>query len=199
VVVSDSIGLILLAAGGSSRLGQPKQLLEYKGQPLLRHAAEIALASQCRPVIVVLGAEFESCLKALHDLEVTPVINSAWENGLSSSICAGILALEGSKLPVAGAILSVADQPHLTSALLNSLIERQRATGAKIVASEYAGKPGPPALFAASLFSELKKLSGDEGARRVVMENLPNVSLVSFPQGALDVDTRADYERLQQG
>lgn len=198
MVVSQSIGIILLAAGGSSRLGRPKQLLEYKGRPLLRHTVEVALASACRPVMVVLGAEYEACLKVLEGLDVTPIYNSAWKEGLSSSIRAGVLALEGEKPAVAGAILCVADQPYLTAEVLNALIECQRNSGVKIVACEYAGKPGPPALFCASLFGELKKLTGDEGARRVLQENSDSLALVRFPKGETDVDTVADYDKLRQ-
>jgi molybdenum cofactor cytidylyltransferase len=193
---NESFGLILLAAGGSARLGRPKQLLEFRGQPLLRHAAETALASQCRPVVVVLGAEAEACADVLNGLPVRIVINADWNEGLSSSIRAGIAALESEKLAVSAAILCVADQPHLTAPLLNSLIETHRATGKKIIAAQYAGVPGPPALFCASLFDQLKTLSGDEGARRVLLANPDTVALVPFPEGSLDIDTAADYAQL---
>jgi molybdenum cofactor cytidylyltransferase len=95
-------------------------------------------------------------------------------------------------------ILSVGDQPHLTPALLDSLIEHQHATGKKIIAAQYAGVPGPPALLCASLFPQLKTLSGDEGARRVLLANPDEVVLVPFPKGSLDVDTPEDFARLRQ-
>jgi len=191
------VGIILLAAGGSSRLGQPKQLLPYEGRPLLRRAAETALASQCRPVIVVLGAEIPACSAALQGLPVEIVINEAWREGLASSIRAGLNYLELKNIRVAAAILSVADQPHLTATMLDLLVEQRRFTGKKIVAAQYAGVPGPPALFAGSLFPELLKLAGDEGARRVLQAHPAEVALVPFPEGSLDVDTPADYEMLQ--
>ncbi len=192
-----SIGLILLAAGGSGRLGRPKQLLEYQGQTLLHRAAETALASKCRPVIVVLGAEAQACAATLQGLPVEIIINHEWKEGMAGSICAGLNYLETKNIPVAGAILSVADQPHLAPSLLDSLIEQQRTTGKKIVAAQYAGVPGPPALFASSLFAELRTLQGDEGARRVLKSNPSEVILVPFPEGSLDVDTPADFEKLQ--
>jgi molybdenum cofactor cytidylyltransferase len=177
-----SAGLILLAAGGSARLGRPKQLLEYEGKTLLRRAVETALASKCRPVVVVLRL----------------VVNEGWKEGLASSIRAGLAVLEKEPRGVEAAILSVADQPQLTPALLDSLIEHQHTTGKKIIAAQYAGVPGPPALFCASLFPQLQTLQGDEGARRVLLKNPDEVVLVPFPDGALDVDTPADFEKLQK-
>jgi molybdenum cofactor cytidylyltransferase len=199
MVVTPSVGLILLAAGGSSRLGRPKQLLDYEGQPLLRRAVETALASQCFPVIVVLGAEAEACAAMLEGLggSLRLVVNADWKEGLSSSIRTGLTVLEKENSHIAAAILSVADQPHLTAGLLDSLIEHHRFTGKKIIAAQYAGVPGPPALFDLSLFPQLKTLSGDEGARRVLQENPGEVVLVPFPAGSLDVDTPEDYEKLR--
>ena len=130
-----------MAAGGSARLGRPKQLLEYEGKPLLRRAAETALASHCRPVIVVLGAQAEACAAVLSDLPVRIVVNEGWQEGLASSIRAGLAVLERERPGVDAAILSVADQPYLTPVLLDSLIEHQRATGQKIIAAQYAGHP----------------------------------------------------------
>jgi len=198
MVVTETIGLILLAAGGSTRLGRPKQLLDYQGQPLLRRAAETALASQCQPVIVVLGAEAEACAAALAGLPVRVVVNADWREGLASSIRAGLNTLIKENSFIAAAILSVADQPHLTAPLLDSLIERQRDTGKKIIAAQYAGVAGPPALFDTRFFPQLQTLAGDEGARRVLLENPAEVVLVPFPAGSLDVDTPEDYQNLRQ-
>ncbi len=179
-------------------MGRPKQLLEYKGKSLLRCAAETALASKCRPVVVVLGAEAEACAAVLQGLPVRLVFNEGWKEGLASSIRAGLAELEKERPGVEAAILSVADQPQLTPVLLDLLIEHQRATGKKIIAAQYAGVPGPPALFCASLFPQLKTLQGDEGARRVLKENPHEVTLVPFPGGAFDVDTPEDLAKLQE-
>jgi molybdenum cofactor cytidylyltransferase len=193
---NPSIGLILLAAGGSSRLGRPKQLLDYRGRPLLRHAAETALASRCRPVVVVLGAEVEACTAALEGLSLRLVINTDWPNGLSTSLRAGLAALENETPALSAVILCVADQPLLTPLLLDSLIEHHLRTDATRVAAEYAGKPGVPALFARSLFPQLKSLRGDEGARHLLRDQPDSVARVPFPEGSLDIDTAGDYENL---
>jgi len=190
-------GIILLAAGGSTRLGRLKQLLEYQGKSLLYRAAETALASKSRPVIVVLGSSAEACAAVLQDLPVHIVVNEGWKEGLASSIRAGLAELEKEQTTVEAVILSVADQPQLTATLLDSLIEHHNTTGKKIVAAQYAGVSGPPALFCASLFRQLKTLRGDEGARRVLQANPDTVGLVPFPEGSLDVDTSEDFEKLR--
>jgi molybdenum cofactor cytidylyltransferase len=185
-------GLVLLAAGGSSRLGRPKQLVEYQGRPLLRHAAETALASACVPVVVVLGAEAAACRQALAGLAVQIVENSDWRLGLSTSIRVGIDALEKSPYKISAAVLSVCDQPLLNREILDALCDWHRRGGAQIAAAEYAGHLGVPALFATGYFSRLKSLTGDEGARQLLREHPMAVARVPFPGGERDVDTPAD-------
>lgn len=185
-------GLILLAAGNSSRLGRPKQLVQYEGKSLLRRAAEAALASQCVPVIVVLGAEESACCEVLKGLAVQIVVNSDWPQGLSTSIRVGIQTLEKSPYKVSAAVFSVCDQPALSREIFDALCDQHRRSGAKIAAAEYAGRLGVPALFAAKYFTRLKSLSGDEGARHLLRENTASIARVPFPGGELDVDTPAD-------
>lgn len=192
-----SIGLILLAAGDSTRLGRSKQLLEFRGAPLLRRAAEAALASRARPVVVVLGSEAEACAAVLRDLPVEIVVNAAWKEGLAGSIRAGVESLEAAAPGVGAVVVCVADQPLLSAAVLDALMDKQGASGAKMAAAEYGGKLGVPALFCASLFRELKGLRGDEGARSLLRRAGEGVARVPFPGGEVDVDTPEDAARLE--
>jgi molybdenum cofactor cytidylyltransferase len=192
-----AIGLIILAAGGSSRLGRPKQLLKFEGQPLLRRTAETALAAGGRTV-VVLGAEAEACAAALAGLPVRLVVNAGWKEGLAGSIRVGMEALEEAWPGVAGVILCVADQPLLSVAVLEALLEKQRRTGATMAACEYGGKLGVPAYFGAEKFGQLKALRNDEGARNVLRRNPEAVARVPFPGGEMDIDTPEDYRRIEK-
>ena len=190
--MTPRIGAVVLAAGGSRRMGRPKQLLPYRGRSLLRHAAEAALATPCRPVAVVLGAAAALAEAELAGLPVDAVRNPRWADGIGTSIRAGIAALGAAD----AAIILLADQPLLGPAALLALLERFAQDRPDAVASEYAGTLGVPALFARSLFPALLSLADDEGAKRVILAG--NAARVPFPDGAIDVDTPADYQRLAE-
>ena len=194
------VGAILLAAGGSTRLGRPKQLLAYRGRTLLRHAAEQALASRARPVVVVLGADEARCQQELAGLAATDVVsvpNPDWAVGMGSSIRTGVTALMGHAPDVRGAIILLCDQPLVTAEVLDTLIARHVEAPAATIAAHYAGEPGVPALFPRARFGELAQLDGASGAKRLLRatEASPLVT-VPCPGAAIDVDTLADYEAL---
>ena len=140
------IGLILLATGSSSRMGSAKQLLPYRGRPLVRHATETALGSMATPVIVVVGARAEEIRAAMEGLTVEIVEYTRWEEGMGTSIEAGMRAASAWNLD--GVILALADQPLVSAAILDRLITTHRETGKPIVASQYAGTVGVLAFFA---------------------------------------------------
>lgn len=188
------VGLILLAAGAATRMGQPKQLLEFRGQPLLRHCVGVALASACRPVVVVLGAAAEHLQPLLADLPVQVVLNDSWAAGMGSSIRAGLAAMESTK--VSGLVLALADQPFVSHRTYNDLVECHLARGAALVASAYADTLGVPALFGRALFPELAQLSGQAGCKGVLLRHSRNVVVRSCPEAAFDLDTPEDYQRL---
>jgi len=188
----------VLAAGGSTRLGSPKQLLPYRGRTLLRHAAETALAAGAARVVVVVGAEAERLRAELDGLDVHVVENTAWAEGLSTSVRAGLEALESAAAPEA-VLFTTCDQPLVTPDLLRAMIAVYGASRPPIVACEYAGTAGVPALFDRALFGELRELRGDSGARRVIERHLAEAVRVPFPDAAVDVDDAEDARRLETG
>lgn len=190
------VAAVVLAAGASTRLGRPKQLVRIGGQPLVRRAARAALAAGCRPVVVVLGAAGRVVDGALTDLPVRRVRNPRWMDGVGASIACGVRAAAagGPAGPPAGCIVLPCDQPRLTAGVLTALIERFAAGNVAAVVCRYGGTTGPPALFGAALFDRLSALTGDRGAKRV-LRGCAAVAVVDFPGGSLDVDTDADLQR----
>jgi molybdenum cofactor cytidylyltransferase len=230
VTPSGAVAAIVLAAGASTRLGagRSKQLLLYQGRTLLRHSVEQALASSCRPVIVVLGAEVERCQRELAGLDVHVAINPAWAEGMGSSIRAGMTALTAAASGVRGVVITLCDQPLVGSAFIDRLVQRFRLEAAEsgappesgeavdrvtahsevadpepTVAAEYDGRPGVPALFPRSRFAELSRLDGAAGARHLLRatpaeRDAKGVITLPCPEAAVDVDTITDYEALPQ-
>jgi molybdenum cofactor cytidylyltransferase len=191
--VEGPIATILLAAGDSSRLGRPKQLVPFGEGTLLRHAAQTALAAELGPVIVVLGAVEDQCRNALVGLPLTILVNSNWSEGMGTSIAAGMQGV--SETSERGVIVALCDQPAITPAHLRSLAETQRSSGKSIIASRYAGTLGPPAFFASSRFSQLRLLKGPHGAK-VLFQDSAQLTVVDCMEGAFDIDTEADVARL---
>lgn len=187
------IGAVVLAAGSSSRLGQPKQLLQYRGKSLVRHAAEAALGASCRPVAVVVGAGREEIAGALGDLGLRLLPNDSWKRGIGTSIRAGVEALQDCD----ALIILACDQPYVEGALLRQLVVQQQQTQKPMVASAYANTVGVPALFARCCFEELLSLGDEEGAKSLLTVRPDEVAWVDFPQGATDIDTPDDYKLLQ--
>lgn len=188
------VGAVVLAAGPSSRLGRPKQTLFYRGQSLLRRAALAALDAGCRPVVVVTGANAEVSRRELEGLDVREVFNPLWETGMASSIRAGVEALTGAD--AGAAVLLLCDQPHVTAEVISRLVDAHRAAGSPVVASEYGGSFGAPALFGRTLFAELVRLEGAAGAKQVIRRHAAGARFLPFPSGEVDVDTPDDFSLL---
>jgi molybdenum cofactor cytidylyltransferase len=186
------IAAIVLAAGGSSRLSQPKQLLRFEGESLVRRAARAALDADCTPVVVVVGQQREPVVAALHDLSVTLVPNDFWEGGIGTSIRAGVRSLSDSD----ALIILTCDQPHVDATLIRQLVARHEETQKPMVASAYAGTFGVPALFGRSCFEQLLSLGDEQGAKVLLTARPNDVAQVDFPEGAIDVDTPEDWARL---
>ena len=190
--------VIILAAGASNRLGHPKQLLMYKGRSLLRNVLDISKNVTANPVIVVLGASSNLTTNEITDDEnICKLINDKWSEGISSSIRCAVNFLQQEFPLTDGAIILVCDQPFITGALINDLITIQKKTGKPIVASSYSDTVGTPVLFHKSFFPELMNLSGDTGAKKIILQHPDSVVTVPFPEGNIDIDTAGDYEALR--
>ena len=185
-------GAVVLAAGGSSRLGRPKQLLTLEGESLLHRVARMAVDAGFSPVVVVLGAVDEPCRRALEGLPVDVVKNARWVEGLGSSVAAGI----GAVTQCDGALLLPCDQPGLTVAALRRLADA--FTGSGIVASRYAGTTGTPVLFSSAHFTRLRALTGDIGAKSLLRQFAREVTEIDMPEAQLDIDSEVDWQRVSQ-
>jgi len=186
--------ILLLAAGNSARMGAPKQLLSFDNKPLVRHTAEIALAAQCGPVVAVLGANEALVRDALKGLDVETAFNARWSEGIGTSIQTGLSSPTVRNADAV--ILLLADQPHVSSAFLQQLVEQHRQTAKPIVAAQYAGTAGVPALFARSTFAKLTSLKPDEGCKKLILAHPQDSLLIDYPEAATDIDTPEDYARV---
>jgi molybdenum cofactor cytidylyltransferase len=188
---SDRVAGVILAAGASERLGQPKQLLRYRGETLIHRAARLAHEAALAPLHVVVGYRGGAVGGALGELgdAVAVVPNPDWSQGMGGSLARGIASLPAT---AEAALVLVTDQPHLSAALLGAILTTYRAGEASLVACRYAGGTvGVPALFARRHFRELTGLSGDRGARALFARHADTLATVSFPAGDTDVDTPA--------
>lgn len=188
-----NIAAIVLAAGASRRMGQPKQIMELNGEALVHRTARIALQAGCKPTLVVLGCEAEAVGAVLSGLPCSKVINTAWEEGMASSIHAGVLAVPQN---AAAALLLACDQPAVNAEFIRLMIKEFRLEPNRIVASAYSGTLGIPALFPRRCFEALKALTGDRGARALLEE--AEVLSLPLPDGELDVDTLLEHESMRR-
>lgn len=191
------IATVILAAGEARRMGQPKQLMQLQGQSLVQRAVQTASAVS-QEVIVVTGAYADVVQKNLHQASVTIIHNPDWASGMGSSIRAGVQqALYHSPAPEAIIIL-LCDQPLVSEKLLRQLIKMHQDPRKNLVASSYQNTVGVPALFGKALFPDLLALDNKGGAKQVIRQHQMETVTVDFPEGAYDVDTPEDFERIQR-
>jgi len=189
------VAAIILAAGRSLRMGSPKQLLRIDDESLVRRAAKSALASRCDRVIVVVGADAEAVAREISDLPVERLENANWEEGIASSIRAGVEAATAAQPQPDAVLIMLADQPAVTSELLDQLVAAAETAPAGLVACEYAGTLGAPAFYARRHFDALGRLSGDRGGKTLLAAHSEAVVRIPFAAAAIDVDTLDDYQR----
>ena len=191
-------GALLLAAGGSTRLGQAKQLLPIQGEPLIRRTLRTLLSSGVDPVVTVLGAEAGLCAAEIADLGGSIAIHSSWRDGLASSLGAGLQVLQQMEPWLEGVVICLCDQPFLSSSVIDGLIETHCMTGKSLVASRYEdGTLGSPAYYGYGYFEELQSLQGDKGARSLFRKHPEDLAVAAFPMGGMDVDTPEQYATIR--
>jgi molybdenum cofactor cytidylyltransferase len=198
------VAAIVLAAGASTRYGQPKQLLPVGGKTMLQHVVDVVLASPVDQTIVVLGhrageigASVRRGLPTAADKSADIVTNEEWQAGLSTSVQAGLRAIRSD---IQAALFVLADQPAITPGIIAALLGRYRETGAPIVVPTYRGERGNPALFDRSLFAELMEVRNDKGGRQLIDRYANRTEKVEVGSEAVlvDVDTEEDYQRFKE-
>jgi len=189
-------GIIILAAGNSSRLGKPKQLLTFRGTTLLEIVTRAAIESGCKPLVVVLGAYSSEISKQQQDPNINYIINDSWQEGISSSIAAGLTDIMNLDQEVEQVIIAVSDQPFINSTVFLDLIKKQEETGKNMVTSSYAQTIGTPALFNKKYFDQLLSLTGNHGAKHILEQHPEDIASILFEAGKIDIDTETDYDNL---
>jgi molybdenum cofactor cytidylyltransferase len=192
----NNTGIIILAAGESSRFGNIKQLLPFNGKTLLQHIIDEATKAGADPIIVVTGAYATKVSASISTSKVNILLNENWQEGMASGIVAGVQNIVSLNDSIKKIIVAVCDQPFVTSALFEQLDQMQNKSGKSIVACTYADTIGTPALFATKYFDQLLSLKGDEGAKKILKKYSEDVATVDFPKGEVDIDTQKDYENL---
>lgn len=194
----SKIGIIILAAGESKRMGSPKQILNVEGKSLIRRTSQVALATGHAPVVLVLGANKPQIVPEIADLPLTIIDNPMWHQGLSASVKMGMAGLWMTDKNMDAVLILVCDQPYLNVELLNKMIEVYSTKKPNLVACRYGDEVGVPVLFDKSLFGELLNLTGDKGAKPVLMNHLDEAHIIDFELGEIDLDTPEDYQKYQK-
>jgi molybdenum cofactor cytidylyltransferase len=193
------LGAVILAAGAATRMGSIKQLLPYGGQTLVENAITQAQRAEFSPVVVVLGAKADEVGLAVARTSAQTVLNQNWESGMGSSIKAGLERVLALTPDVDGLAILLADQPLVVADQLRKMAQALETGTSAIVAASYAGTSGVPAIFRRSVFARLQQLPDEAGARALLRGGADvghEVGHYVLPEGAIDIDTPADYAAL---
>lgn len=188
--------IVILAAGSSSRLGQPKQLVPWEGVPLIRHSAITALKANLGLVIVVLGSSADPCRAALEGLDLIITENKDWDGGMGSSIACGMKALKAANPE--NVIITLCDLPLITPEIFTDLTALRNSEKTEVVASHNGESHAPPILFSRNRFPVLASLTGHLGARKL-LQNETSITSMPCPEARTDIDTPEDLEILWRG
>ena len=192
----QKIGAVILAAGESSRFGRPKQLVQFRGKSLVRRVVDAAKDASCSVIVVVLGSKREQIERELKETDAIVAENRDWRRGIGSSIRVGVESAVNQAPDIEAIVLLTCDQPFVKTDTIERLIVMREKTKKAIVASSYSETLGVPALFDRSCFQELLTLPDDSGAKSIILSNHERVAELLFPEGKIDIDTAADYEKL---
>ncbi len=195
----ERCGVLIVSAGERKRLGTPKQLLQFEGQSLINRLVNIVRDAVQFPITLVLGAAADAIEAQLTDDNLHVVINEEWREGMGSSIRVGLNQILKSDTNIDGVLILVCDQPFIKSESIQSLIQMQQSTGLPMAACFYEGIVGTPALFHQSMFSDLLKLVGDTGAKKIMKDQMVDVAKLNLEKGVIDIDTMEDYQKIIQG
>ena len=193
-----NVGIVILAAGASTRMGRPKQLLPLNGQPLLLHSVDEALSTSVSDVVVVLGSDPDTYRDLLETYPVKLVVNDAWRGGIGSSVKAGLMAIRERVRNLDAALFLVGDQPAIRFEYLCRMINMYHNSSVNLIASGYGETYGVPALFGSEFFDEILQLDDADGAKRVLRNHEHLVTILECPEGAIDIDTPQDYANFKR-
>jgi molybdenum cofactor cytidylyltransferase len=194
-IEAKKIGAIVMAAGSSSRMGKPKQLLIFQGKTLLERAIAAVEEVEFYEYVLVLGGNADQIQSTIDLSNLQVLINHNWSSGMSSSMQLGLnYLIENHQIDAV--VILLCDQPFTDREILNSLIRRYKETKKGIIASKYGETLGVPALFDKKYFGEMLELKPSEGAKKIIFSYREDMDSVDFPLGAIDIDTQEDYEKL---
>ncbi len=190
------IEIMIMAAGASRRLGQPKQLVKYQGETLIRRISKEALHTEIGNVTVVTGHDHKKVENEIKELGIDTFYNAEWEEGLGASIRNGLTNILNAKPDTNAVLLTMVDQPYVDGAHLKKLANAYDSSRPMIIASAYSSTFGVPVLFDSQYFEEMKQLKGDEGGKKIFANYLRNIVEIPFIKGAIDIDEKEDLESL---
>ncbi|HRG42154.1 MAG TPA: nucleotidyltransferase family protein [Saprospiraceae bacterium] len=191
------LAILILGAGGSSRLGQAKQLLSFGVSTMLNRIVDVALQSKVGNIYLVLGASYDEVKASIKDTSVHVIHNKNWEKGLSTSIVAGVNEILQQAPSTQGILIMLGDQILILPTHINQVVQVFLAEKCDIVYADYKSDYGPPAIFGIKTFNELLSLEMDQGAKKIIKSGMYKIKSVNIPEGKYDIDTTSDYEQIK--
>lgn len=194
---TNNIGVVILAAGGSTRLGRPKQLVQFKGKALLQHAIDKVVQLGVGPSVVVLGGSKEQISSRIDPKGLQVVLNSDWQLGIASSMQVGFEQILSNERKIDHIMFVLSDQPFLEVSQLKRLVKTHLSGNRMATYSGYDGVLGVPAIFSQAAFPFLKTLKGDQGAKKLTTMKGFEFETEPFDKGLFDIDNEEDVAKLK--